>query len=48
MIWSDVPPGSPIGRMFADPTVASVTIERNPDGAILKGAKVTIYERSAL
>jgi hypothetical protein len=45
--WYDVSPRSPIGRMFHDPTIKRVVIDRTPDGAILKGAKTTIYERSA-
>lgn len=45
--WVDVGPNSPIGRMFADPTVERICIERNADGQILKGAKLTIYERSS-
>jgi hypothetical protein len=43
--WVDVGPNSPIGQMFRDPTVHSVTVNRTPDGEILKGAKSTIYER---
>lgn len=36
---------SPVGRLFRDPTVQSITIIRTPDGALLKGDRVTTYER---
>lgn len=45
--WVNIGPGSPVGRMFADPTVERIVIERTPDGEILKGAKRTVYERSS-
>jgi hypothetical protein len=37
---------SRVGRLFGDPTVARVTIDRTPDGAILRGAKTDVYERT--
>lgn len=37
--------GSRIGQMFVDPTVHSITITHQADGAILKGDRSRTYER---
>ena len=37
--------GSRIGQMFVDPTVHSITITHQADGAILKGDRSRMYER---
>lgn len=37
--------GSRVGQLFIDPTVHSITITHQADGAILKGDRSRTYER---